>query len=214
MTKRKTGQPSRGATELGDDIADVGRTLGVLPGQSRAERRASRRAWLFLVLAVMACILLGGAILAVRSESSRTQQQAEPRADAAGEVVGESGVEQCAATDLVDVQVRMQPEERGTSGTRTLGTMTLSTGSGEALRVWVLVDEGEEGEQSWSRQGWQPVGAALSRGAPIEQRLSQTVYDDGGSTWRTITGVAAWRSAPECAELPTPAQLDEIAAPV
>lgn len=214
MTSRKPGKPSRTAADLEDDLVDVGRALGVLPGQSRAQRRASHRAWLFLALAVMACILLVGAILAVRSDSSRTQPQAEPRADVAGDAVAASVVEQCAATDLVDVGVRMQPEERGTAGTRTLGTMTLSTGSSEALRVWVLVDEGEEGEQSWSREGWQPVGPALSRGTPIEQRLSRTVYDDGGSTWRTITGVAAWHTSAECAELPTPAQLDEIAAPV
>lgn len=214
MTRSETSKPSSGAARLRQRIADIGRTLGVLPGQSRGERRASARAWLFLVLAVMACILLVGAILTTRSSSSSSAPPAEPPADPPSTVVDETAAERCAATALVDVAVTMQPEERGDNGTRTLGTLTLSTASTEPLRVWVLVDEGESGEQSWSSEGWQPAGPSLTSAAPIEERLGRTVYDDGDSTWRIITGVAAWRTGSACADLPTDAQLDSIASPV
>lgn len=161
----------------------------------------------------MACFLLFGAILVVRSDSSSSTPQAVP-ATAPPEVVDETAVERCAATELVDAEVQMQPEERGDNGTRTLGTLTLSTRSSEPLQVWVLVDEGEEGEQAWSRAGWTSIGPPLAAGSRIEERLSQTVYDDGDATWRIITAVAAWRTGGQCADLPTNAQLDAISSRV
>jgi len=162
----------------------------------------------------MACLLLLAIILATRLDLSGSTQQAEPAGDPPSAAVDETVVQRCAATDLVDAAVRMQPEERGANGTRTLGTVTISTTSTEPLRVWILVDEGEIGESDWSREDWLSTGGQLTSGASIEERLSRTVYDDGGSTWRNITGVAAWRTGPDCADLPTDAQLDAIATPL
>ena len=214
MTRSETPAPSSPAARLRERILDIGRTLGVVPGQSRAERRASARAWLFLALATLACFLLFGAILLTPSDPSDSTPQAASSAAPPIAAVDETVVQRCAATALVETTVRMQPEERGDDGTRTLGTLTITTASTEPLRVWVLVDEGEIGESSWSREGWQPTGAPLSSGGSIEERLSQTVYDDGDSTWRRITGVAAWRTGPECADPPTDAQLGAVAAPI
>lgn len=196
------------------DVKDIGRVFGIVPGQSRGERRASERAWLYLVLAAMASILLFGLMIGVPWDGSSSTEQAAPPADAPSAVVADTVVQRCAATDLVEATVRMEPEERGASGTRTLGTVTLSTTSTEPLQVWILVDEGESSENSWEREGWHSAGPPLSSGTPIEQRLSQTVYDDGDATWRIINAVAAWRTDTACAEPPTDAQLDAIAAPL
>jgi hypothetical protein len=191
-----------------------------------SERRASARTWLFLALfagAVALLLVLIGVLSSdvfevpgevAGSDPSTSTQQPAPPEDAPGAVVGDDVVQRCAATDLVEATVRMQPEERGANGTRTLGTVTLSTTSTEPLQVWILVDEGEHSDNGWEREGWQPAGPPLSSGTPIEQRLSQTVYDDGDSTWRIINAVAAWRTGAVCAELPTEAQLDAIARPL
>lgn len=120
----------------------------------------------------------------------------------------------CAATDLVEVELRMQPTERGDRGVRTLGTAVITTTSDEPLRVWLLVDEGEEGgAQDWQRESWQVASGLVSAGAPAEERVSQTDYDDGGSTWRIINEVSAWRTGGACADVaPTDEQKEQNAA--
>lgn len=186
---------------------------GIMMG-SRPVSGFSSRTWLFLVLAIMACLLILVAILWTRSDPSDLTQVADAPADPPSAVVDAPAAERCAATALVDVSVSMQPDERGSNGTRTFGTVTISTASTEPLRVWILVDEGESGDNGWSRQAWESAGSLLTSGGPIEQRVSQTVYDDGGSTWRTINGFAAWRATAECIDLPTDAELDAIASPL
>ena len=78
-------------------------------------------------------------------------------------------------------------------------TAVVTTTSDVPLRVWALVDEGEEGgAQDWHRESWHPVSGLLSAGSPVEERVSQTDDDDGGSTWRIIDAVSAWRTGTGC----------------
>lgn len=184
------------------------------PATSQPSSHASGRAWLFVLLTAVALMLLLLPLVFSGSKASDSTPQAESPAAPPIAAVDETVVQRCAATALVETTVRMQPEERGDDGTRTLGTLTITTASTEPLQVWVLVDEGEIGESSWSREGWQSNGGPLSSGGSVEERLSQTDYDDGDSTWRIINGVAAWRTGPECADPPTDAQLNAIAAPL
>lgn len=213
MARNGGKRPSEGARRLDDHIGGVLHDLGVV-GPSPAKRaEAAHRSWLWLVLAILAAMIIVALILfGVRRGGDEASTAAEGSAAAADSEPAPAQVAftDCVATDLLDLSVVMQPEERGDRGTRTLGTLTVATTSGEPLRVWLLVDEGEEGgAQDWQDEGWQPTSRTVTAQTPLQERLSRTAYDDGGSTWRTVSAVTAARTEGACAQVaPTDAELE------
>jgi hypothetical protein len=122
-----------------------------------------------LALGVLLLVVVMANSCGETEDESRDPAQPDPVADttsspsASDDLTAVDGSMDCVATDLVEVELRMEPTERGDRGVRTLGTALLTTTSDEPLREWLLVDEGEEGgAQDRQREGWQPVSGLVS----------------------------------------------------